>query len=311
MNIFVTGGTGFIGKHLVRALVKDGHAVTCLVRKTSKDVHVLRELGVGLHNGDITEKKGFGLDDFDAVFHLAGVLGGFRVRDRDYHRIHVTGTNNVLEHCTGQPFIYCSSAGMLGPVVNGDEESPLNPTNAYERSKAEAEALVREYRNHVIIRPEFVYGPHDEHVLGLFQSIKTGRFRTIGDGKSLLHPTYVGDVVQCLVASLGVKNETFMVAGERPVSVREFAGLVGQKMGVKAPGSVPRWLAAAYAGAVGPVAQLLSIDPVLTRTRLDFFTKSRTFRTDKAVRMLSYRPIGLEKGLERTIAWYRERGALT
>ena len=310
MRILLTGGTGFIGRHLVERLAPE-HELTCLVRESSKReaVDFLRGLRASLVCGDITDKSSLPRMDFDAVCHLAGILGSSLTPEKEYFRVHVDGTRNLLGLCSGR-FIYCSSAGVLGPVLDGDETSPLNPTNPYEKSKAEAESLVRDYPNHVIIRPEFVYGPHDMHVLQLFRAIKDRRFFLIGRGESLLHPTYVDDVVHCLAAALSAGNGTYMVAGERAVPVKKLALMAAEMLESRAPGlSVPMVAARAYT-ALEPMFRKAGVEPVLTRSRLDFFTKSRSFKNAKARQAFGLEPKTLKEGLLQTLTWYRKNGQL-
>jgi len=295
MKVLVTGGTGFIGRNLVSRLVNDGHKTSCLVRKSS-DSESLMKHGVELCIGDITTE--FILPDCDAVVHLAGNLGSAGVN--------LTGTKNLLKKCSGQKFIYLSSAGVLGPVINADERAPLNPTNDYEKSKADAEKLVQQYDNHVVLRPEFVYGPHDMHVLQLFKAINDHRFFVLGRGASLLHPTYVDDIVECIVRSLDVKNETFNIAGDRAVPVNELRDLIAAQLRVRPSRfRIPMVVAKTFVR----LSPYMS-NPVLTQSRLDFFTKSRSFDTRKAQRMLCYKPVKLENGLWHTIDWYKKEGLL-
>ncbi len=303
----ITGATGFIGRNLVENLA-GRYEVSCLIRR---DDDFLNELGVDVQRGDVTDKSSLKIsEDVDAVVHLAGTLGSYKTKQKEHHDIHVRGAENILKRCTGQRFIYISSAGVLGPVIDADETYQLNPTNDYENAKAEAEELVRQYENHIILRPEFVYGPHDMHVLRLFNSIKNRKFFLIGDGESLLHPTYVGDVVFCIEKCLNqaFRNQTFNIAGKNALSVREFQEMVANELGVSINRlRIPLALARAYVSAVGP---WVWFDPVLTKSSLDFFTKSRTFNTDKAQKMLGYRPVSLKDGISKTIGWYSEHGYL-
>ena len=317
MNILVTGATGFIGKNLVRCLVKNNPKIRCLIRKTSKEVDIdyLKKIKVQLFYGDITKKETLNgcFDNIDVVYHLAGMLGDFNTAKEDYYKIHVLGTKNLLKLCKKQKFIYCSSAGVLGPVTNGDELRKLNPTNVYEKTKAEAEKLVRKYENYVILRPEFVYGPYDSHVLNLFKAINKKKFFIIGDGNSMLHPTYVDDLIYCLSRCLDkkIKNEIFTVAGEKPVSVKEFTKLVADQLNVKINKiKIPLYFVRVCISVVEPFAKVFNLNPSLTKSRFDFFTKTRTFNTKKAQKILSYKPIKLEEGIKKTIQWYKNNNLL-
>ncbi len=318
MRILITGATGFIGKNLVRVLVSKGHKITCLARRTSKkqDIKYLEGLGTDLFYSDINKIKRRSirniLDKVDYVYHLAGSLGNFNKRKEEY-LTHVEGTRKILNECKNQKFIYCSSAGVLGPVLDGNEKSRLNPTNLYEETKCEAEKIVRSYKNHVIVRPEFVYGQYDFHVLPLFRAVEDRKFFIIGDGTNMLHPTYIDDLIFCMVKCLdsNIKNDIFIVAGEKGVSVNELIRMLCKELDVEVNKTrIPIFLAKAYVSVFERVSRLFKINPVLTGSRLDFFTKTRTFNIEKAKKSLDYKPIKLEKGIKKTIYWYRKNGYL-
>jgi len=297
MRIFITGGTGFIGKNLLNNL-KD-HEVTYLVRKGSVN-------GVETITGNVENLSV--LPNCDAVIHLAGILGSNGSKE-ELWKVHVKGTQKLIRLCKDQRFIHISSAGVLGPCKNADENAPLNPTNDYEKSKAEAEKIVRKYNNHVILRPEFVYGPYDNHVLQLFKSIKQRQFRVIGTGMNKLHPTYVDDLVQCILQALdkNIRNETFNIAGDRTLSVREFTSVIAHSLDTKLNRlSIPKVFARIYV----KMTNALGISSILTQSRLDFFTKTRTFNTDKARKILGYQPMRLDEGIRRTIEWYKIKDLL-
>lgn len=325
MKVLVTGGSGFIGSHLVEALVKRGHETRCLVRKTSNVEH-LRKLGVELTYGDITwpESLDKALDGVDIVYHLAGVLGQWGVPDKVYRDVHVTGTQNMLQACLRhdiQRFIYCSSAGVTGPASSlpQDESFPYNPSNIYEATKAEAERLVLKYYREkglpvIVIRPEFVYGPGDSHVLHFFRAIQRGRFAIISNGQSWLHPTYIDDVIQgfllCLENDEAV-GETYLIVGETPVKVSQLVTMIAQELGISAPRiHIPLWLSRVGASFSELLARLFKVQPPLTQSQVEFFTKHRAFDSAKARANLGYHPITSKEGIRRTITWYQQRGWL-
>jgi nucleoside-diphosphate-sugar epimerase len=326
MNILVTGGTGFIGRHLVSRLAEVPHRVRVISRNKAA-VGLWRNPNVEVMVGDITRRESLrGLfAEAEVVYHLAGKLGQAGVSEQVYRELHCQGTKNVLEAVLEEGgvgrFIHCSSAGVQGPIAHppADERRPYAPSNIYEETKAEAEKLVLEYhRRHglpaVILRPEFVYGPGDTHVLGLFKAIQQGLFVIFGAGRSLLHPTYIDDAVQALLDCLGIDDqwgEVFIIAGEKPVTVQELAYTIADALGVRKPYRVPYWVG--YAGAVvlEALGKCLRFDPPLNRARLKFFTENRAFDTTKAQRRLGYKPrFSLEQGVGLTVKWYKEQGYL-
>lgn len=327
-NILITGTTGFVGSHLVKALLGYGPKikVNVLIRKSS-DITCLKDLG-NIHYlyGDLEDKLSLKkcLKNIDIVFHLAGILGKYGVPKTRYYAVNTEGTRNLLEVCMEKKrirqFIHLSSAGVLGPnVENADETYPLNPSNVYERTKAEAENIVFYYYREMkipvtVLRPEFLYGPGDRHLLGLFKAIKKRTFFLIDNGQSLLHPTYIEDLVQALLACCGnisTIGRTYLIAGERSVTVKELAGLIAKYLNVKC---INRSVSAKTALLISRVfelsASLLKLDPPLTESRVRFFTENRSYNISKAKRELNLSPFLLEKGIGETIKWYRFKGCL-
>jgi nucleoside-diphosphate-sugar epimerase len=245
--------------------------------------------------------------------------------------------------------LHVSSAGVLGPVTSKkatsgerratgedalnsslvtrhsslaphtpDETWPHAPSNAYERSKALGEQYAAELAAAglpvVIARPEFIYGPGDVHVLGLFRAIQRGVFFYIGDGENTCHPTYVDDMVDGLLACLrrGAVGGVYHIAGPRPLPFRELAETIAAALGAKPPRwrvPVPlAWLGAAGLEAAGKLA---GRDVPLSRTGVAFFSENRRSTYAKAERELGFTPrVELPEGVERTVGWYREEGLL-
>ena len=148
MKAFVTGGTGFLGTHLVNALLARGDDVTCLVRSPSKAASLERRR-VRLIRGDLDDAGALrrGCAGADVIFHLAG-----RIAARDlnaFMRANRDGTANLLEAAAERPprrFVYVSSLAAAGPTVPGqpiDETRPPAPVTPYGQSKLAGEVLVR------------------------------------------------------------------------------------------------------------------------------------------------------------------------
>ena len=321
MNILITGATGFIGMHLVKELVSKSHKVRCLVRKTSRkeDINYLKKLRVELFNGDLTDEKSLkGIcGRIDIVYHLTGILGGFNVSENLMFDTNVRGTENILNKSKEgkvKKFIFCSSAGVLGPVISSNELTPYNPSNLYERAKMEAEKLVLKSKlKYVMIRPGFIYGPMDYHVLPMFKAIKDKKFFILGDGNSLLHPTYIDDLTQAFIKCLSqkIKNQTYIVAGDKVIKVKELYKLIANKLNVKINKiSIPLSIATIFAFILENLAKIFKLDPIITKSRVRFFTENRSFNTSKVRKEIGYSPIKLERGIEKTIGWYKHKGYL-
>ncbi len=322
-NILITGATGFVGSHLVKALLEHRPKIkiNVFIRKTS-DISRLNGLGnIGYLYGDLRDKHSLekSLKDVDVVFHLAGILGKHGVPRANYYAVNAEGTRNILQACVknGQigQFIYLSSAGVLGPnVKNADEMYPLNPSNVYERTKAEAEEIASYYYTKMkvpvtILRPEFLYGPGDMHVLGLFKVIQNRVFFLIDNGQSFLHPTYIDDLVKALLKcfdNADTIGKVYLIAGDRRVTVKEFANIIAECLHVRHINrSLSKKSALHIAKALEPISGFLRLDPALTESRVKFFTESRSYNTSRAKNEIDFKPIPIEEGIKRTIEWYK------
>lgn len=324
-KVVITGITGFVGTAVARALAAQGVQLFGLIRP-SANTSALESLNVTFIEGDVTERESLrGLFDWaDGVVHAAGQLGQFGLPESVYQRIHVDGTNNVLaeiEALDNPPkVLLVSSPGVLGPISGAaaDETAVIAPSNAYERSKAASEMVARIYAKQglpvVIARPEFIYGPGDRHVLGLFRTIQQGRFFTINHGRALCHPTYIDDAVDGLLRCLkqGTPGEIYHICGPEPVSFATFAQTIATAVGVAPPRlNLPRWMAMAAATGLEMAATVLRFQPPLSRNGVAFFSEDRYFSWQKAQAALGYTPrFDLPAGVAQTVAWYKAQGWL-
>jgi dihydroflavonol-4-reductase len=326
MVALVVGGTGFIGRHIVRKLASDGIRVRVLVRPGRPVVSMGPD--VELVSGDIHDVDSLRAcaRGADLVFSAFGILGQWRCPKKRYWEVNSEGVRNLLRGCLQsgvRQFIHVSSAGVLGPLPGGvtaDETFPFNPSNIYEKTKCQAEKNIRAFGERhrlpfTIIRPEFVYGPGDTHVLGLFRAIERRKFFIIGNGQSHLHPTYIDDLIRGIwlcVDNSDAFGQTFLITGGRSLTVEELATIMAEELGVcprkwKIPLSVAR-LAACGLGIAGKLA---GAEPPLTPSRVRFFTENRSFTFEKARAGLGYAPrVDFREGAKRTIRWYRDHGYL-
>ncbi len=337
MKAFVTGATGFLGSAIAQRLLAEGMEVHALARPSS-DRYRLAGLPITWHIGDVTKPETLhGLfADMDYVIHAAGLLGRAGISEQTYLRYNAEGTRHVLEEIGARGngrlrLIHISSAGVLGPVRSPhkshnphvpqpmDESSPLAPSNSYERSKALAEQYARQFAHAglpvIIVRPEFVYGPGDTHVLGLFQAIQRGVFFYIGNGLNTCHPTYIDDTVDGLLCCLhnGRPAETYHITGPRALTFRELAETIAVALDVRPPRwRVPVRLAWGGAALLEAVGKLVKRSVPLSRTGVAFFSEYRHSTSTKAADELGFVPqVDLEEGVGRTVAWYREKGLLS
>ena len=327
MKALVTGGTGFIGSHIVENLISKNINVKVLVRNSSNTARV-KNREIEFVYGDSLDGPSLKkcIKDVDLVFSAFGILGQWGMPYQAYRDINTKGVKNLIESCLDlniKQFIHISSAGVLGPLPDGvvaDESFQYNPSNIYEKTKCEAEKEIISFAEkyaipYTIIRPEFVYGPGDIHVMRLFKAIKARKFILLGSGETLLHPTYIDDLIQGI--SLCTNNckafgKIYLITGERPVSIRGLAETMARELGVSLSKiKIPLFIAYTAANVMELGARMLKFEPILSKSRVKFFTENRAFTCRKAETELGYVPkVDFREGVRRTIRWYRENNYL-
>jgi nucleoside-diphosphate-sugar epimerase len=246
MKALVTGGTGFIGSHLVEALLKEGIEVRCLVRDPNK-LSWLAGLDVETVKGDCAAPAGLidAMKGVDYVFHAAGITKA--VKPQDYYRVNAEGTKNLLHAATKEAgrirkFVLVSSQAAAGPSKEGQprrEDDPPEPVSYYGRSKLKAEQYAlsaKEELNVAIVRPTAVYGPRDRDILTFFKMVSRG-FRTAFSEKRLLSVCYVSDIVEGTVKAAlkpTKSGDAFFLAHPLPNDWDGMGEAIASALGVKA-----------------------------------------------------------------------------
>jgi nucleoside-diphosphate-sugar epimerase len=322
VRAFVTGGTGFVGAHLVRALRERGDHVRCLVRDPAK----ARALGwrdVGLVAGDLDDPRALaeGCAQADVVFHVAGRISA---RDlADFMRVNRDGTANVLEAASLTPperFVLVSSLAAGGPTEPGhpiDEARPPRPVTPYGQSKLAAEVLTRAMPfPWTIVRPPVVYGEWDREVLKLFKLARTGIVPVFGDGAQELSIVYAGDLAAALVAaaiSPATARRVYYAAHPAVTTSRDLVRAIGRALG-RTPRIVPlpAPLARGMLWVIGSLVHLAGRASVLSADKApEFLAPAWTCRPDALMRDAGWRAAtDLDTGLGRVALWYRSRGWL-
>jgi len=322
VKAFVTGGTGFVGAHLVQALRARGDQVTCLVRNPAK-AQALGWSDVRLVRGDLDDAAALrdGCAGAEVIYHVAGRISA---RDLDeFMRANRDGTANVLEAAAQGPpprFVLVSSLAAAGPTVPGhpiDETRPPSPVTPYGQSKLAAELLVREMAGSwTIVRPPTVYGEWDREVLKVFKLARAGLAPVFGDGSQELSVIYAGDLAAALVAAATVPataRRVYYAAHPDVTTSRELVRAIGRAVG-RQPRIVPLPgpLARALLWTIGSIAHLAGRATLLSGDKAaEFLAPAWTCRPDALARDAGWRAAtDLETGLRRTAAWYRKAGWL-
>lgn len=319
---FVTGSSGFIGRHLVESLLKGGWSVTALVN--SRDLPERNRLTV--IRGDICDFDLLknSMEGTTCLFHLASALGASLIGEKEFFRINAEGTKAVLEAAVTAGVgrvVHFSSAGILGSVKKGvvaEEDYPAGPIEPYDRSKFEGEKIARAKAaagmNVVVIRPGWVYGPGDRRTFKLIKAILKKHFIMVTKGDELQTPCFIDDLIHGtrLCAEKGKSGEIYNITGSEAIPVREICGAIAEAGGTEIPSfRLPLWTVRIAAWKMGVAFGLFKKEAPLTMGKLSFFVHPKPLSIDKARRELGYNPeTDFRNGIARAIDWYNLNGWL-
>lgn len=227
--MLVTGGTGFVGRNLVRELKKD-FRVRCLVRDQRRASELL-EAGCELVSGDISDPASVinALSgDIVAVIHLVGIL--VQSKEATFRSVHVEGTRNVVEACARKGVKRYLHISALGTRENAK--------SAYHRTKWEAEEIIRRSGlEYTIFRPSVIFGKEDRFTNLFARLIRA--FPVIfvpGNGRNRMQPVFVKDLVKAMCLSLKTdktRKMTYEIAGRRVYTFDEILDLIAEAIGKK------------------------------------------------------------------------------
>lgn len=331
MKILVTGGTGFLGRHLVQRLARQGAEVVFTGRQDAVGAQVAALAGAARYVRVEHGAAGAAarLRDCaagaDAIVHCAALAAPWG-RRAAFERANVDSTGEVLAACRAHaitrlvhlstPSLYFSFADQLGI----GEDAPLPPpVNAYARSKRAAEALVLQAAlpQAVMLRPRAIFGPWDQALLPrLLRLMRYGRVPLLRGGRALVDLTYVDNVVDAVLLALRVEGAStppvYNISNGEPVAVADLFGMISSAFGVPvATVQRPYWLADLAARALEAGARLApGWEPPVTRYSLGAIAFSQTLDLRRARTELGYAPaVSVEEGIARTAAWYKENAA--
>lgn len=325
MKALVTGGGGFLGSHLVRALVARGDEVRVLARGSYPE---LEALGVEMQRGDIRDADAVAraCSARDIVFHAAAMASGWGAR-AEFEAVNVLGTQHVLDACRQagvKALVYTSSPSVVHGAhdVEGADESlpyPARYLAHYPRTKAMAERAVLAaaggpFRT-VALRPHFIWGPGDRHLLPrLVERARAGRLRQVGVRDPKTDTTYIDNCVDAhllaadaLLLSAAASGRAYFISDDDPIGLWTMANRM--LAAAQAP-PVGRPLPAWVAHALGAVLELghfvlgIESEPLMTRFAASELSHAQWYHISAAKRDLGYVPrVTIDEGLLRLAAW--------
>jgi len=329
-TILVTGGTGFLGKHLVRALSQSGDGVRLLVRPSRSVPEMEAWPGVEIVRGDVTDAASVktAMSGVDRVFHAAGLVKKW-LRDRStFDRVNVEGVDSLLEVARGagvRRVVYTSSFMAIGHSDRAGlaTEATLHEANHdhndYERTKRLAEEVagrhVAEGFDVVTVVPGVIYGPGEltegNLVVKIFCDFLRGKLPGIpGPGDQRWCYAFVDDVVSGHMAAMdrGARGGRYILGGEN-ATLDELFAQFARLSGRPAPKRhLPFWLLSSVGALEELLAWGIGREPNLTRGIVGVYRHHWAYDCARARRELGYTVTPLAEGLSRTFEWMLEAG---
>lgn len=320
----VTGGTGFVGSHLVETLLEKGISVRCLVR-SKKNLRWLEFLAarVEIFEGDFQDETSLGraVTGADLIFHSAGLIKS--ANPKNFYAVNTEGTRALIRACQGKPisrWVLISSMAAAGPAQNGrslTEETPPSPINHYGKSKRLGEELALSSGLPVcVIRPSAIYGPRDKGVYEFFKMVKWGVVPQIGKARRLFSLVHVMDVVRAAILASEKKEavgKIYFVSDGETHTLLEVCVEIEKALGHRAREiRIPEAVVWALAFAEECLSRLLGIDLPLNRDRLRMLLAENWVCSIERMKSdLGFSPAySVARGVSETTKWYQEQGWL-
>ncbi len=322
----MTGGTGFIGSHLVEALLQRGVQVRCLLRKTS-DLRWLKALPIETTFGDCSDQASLkeAVKDVDQIFHLAGITKA--VEKKTYFEINAFGTENLIRACLEnnpriQKFIYLSSQAAAGPCRNGDkkrEADQCEPVSAYGQSKRRGEEIALAHADQIpilILRPCAVYGPRERDIYTFFKLLSKRIKPCLSGEDQHISLCYVEDIIEAILLAAQSREpsgEIFFLSDGQDYLLEQVGDIFAQAMGVNTfCVRVPEWMIMSVASFSEYFSKLSKRPPLLNKGKVEeILQRNWVCDITKARIGLGFEPhIPLKQGAKLTFEWYRKENWL-
>jgi nucleoside-diphosphate-sugar epimerase len=325
-STLVTGATGFIGSHLVEALLERGCKVHCVVRETS-NLQWLDTSRVILHTGDLHQPETYQefLNEVDFVFHCAGVT---RANNRHEYlhnnaRVCVPFYRSCVEHGKQiKGVVHVSSLAAVGPTLPGqivDEETPCRPLTYYGKSKLTGEEIALGYASELplmVLRPPVVYGERDVNFFTYLKAINWRMAIKIGTTPRTLSLIHAKDLVDAMIRAAEAPDpdqNVFFVTDGKTYSWDDVANAAMKALEVRAQTVI---IPVSLMGFAAMISEFLSKmgnrTPLLDRQRMiDLRQSSWTASSERFFDHYSFQPrLDLNQGLKQACTWYKQQGWL-
>lgn len=321
MKALVTGGGGFLGSAIVKALLERGDTVRTIQRG---DYPFLLEWGAETIKGDLIVQEDINnaVPGCDVIFHVAAKAGVWGAYD-DYYRANVMATRNVIEACKKNNVKYLVYTSTPSVVFDGKDEVGINEStpyvthffNAYQQTKAEAEQLVlnsnSEALKTVALRPHLIWGPGDSHLVPrIINRARSGRLKLVGNCKNKVDSCYVDNAALAhflaaeeLMSSAKCAGKAYFISNDEPMTMQ---ALINRILAAAKLRPVSKTISAGLAYNVGALLEMIysvlnkKSEPIMTKFVAKQLSTSHWFDLSAAKSDFNYEvKVSIDEGMRR------------
>ncbi len=320
--IFVTGGTGFLGKHLLALLCRKGYELRVLTRTPHRHPWLDMYPNLQVIQGDIRDKALVreSIKGCRYVVHAGGKFA-FWGDEYDFEDTNVNGAQHIMDASREygiERVVHVSTVALIGtPNKDGlvDENHPVNPQDPYQESKWQAEQIVQSYHTDydvpvIILRPGAFYGPLGNYAFNrlFFRDALRGLIVKLDGGNYVTFPVYTVDVAQAIELSLhkGRVGEVYNIVGDCMThnevfdTIKELSGIWYPKI------PIPKQVVVPFSQLLTLISHITKREPFYPINLQSVIFNNWRVTNDKAIRELGFTPTDFRVGAERTLQWYRE-----
>lgn len=321
--IFVTGGTGFLGRHLIPALCQAGLPARVLTRTPQAHTWLQRYPNIDVIAGDLRDAATVhqAMQGCNQVIHAAGLFSMWGSAG-SFEANNVGGTENVMTAAVAhgvERLVYVSTVAVIGTPQPGqriDETHPPRPADPYQRSKLLAEQVIHRYHaqqpqvQSIILRPGAFYGPYGDYAFNrlFFTDPMRGIIMQMDGGHYTIFPVYVGDVARSILLALqhGTPGQIYNICGEC-LSHRQAFDIICAEANLHWPRlNLPGWLGINFSRFLEALSHITGREPFWPVNLRSYVFNDWYVSSEKAKRDLCFTPISFTQGVQQTLRWYRQ-----
>ncbi len=324
MRVFVSGATGFLGKHTVKRLSEIGYDVIAFGRN-EQSANFFKTMGnVVFVKGDLDDAKLLAklINDVDFVIHCAALAAPYGQYEL-FYKTNVDGTQNIVNASLSsniKKFIYLSTPSVYftnesRKNVRENDELPQNHTNYYAKTKHIADSIVKDAvlkgLPAISLRPRQVFGPYDHTIFGrLIDTNKKRGIPLVNKGQILMDFTYVDNVVDVIISSLFAEEqfigEFYNITNDQPIYLIDALILLYSSLNEELhTKKISPKLLSFISSSSEIVANITGKPPILSKHVASFLSYDYTLNIDKIKNDIQYTPrISLAEGINRYTKWY-------